>query len=88
VATPPPSEHTVADTGAETSQASSGAYPGTPRWVKTSAIVVAVLILLLIVAAVATGGQHGPMRHMPSGAPGGPGTLGHTQPAAQAIQRV
>jgi hypothetical protein len=50
--------------------AATARYPGTPRWVKMSAIVVLVLILLVVVVAVAGGGQHGPMRHMPAGAPG------------------
>ena len=45
-------------------------YPGMPRWVKVSGIVVLVVILVLVVATVASGGQHGPMRHAPSGDPG------------------
>jgi len=36
-----------------------------------SVIVVLALALVLVIAAVATGGQHGPMRHMPAGAPSG-----------------
>ncbi len=45
------------------------AYPGTPRWVKLSGIVVGVLILLvIIVILVGDGlGRHGPGRHMSSG---------------------
>ena len=74
--------------GAGPTRSSTTGYPGTPRWVKVFGIVVLALVLLLVVAAVATGGQHGPMRHMPSGAPGGPGALGQTSPAAQAIQRA
>lgn len=50
--------------------ADAAKYPGTPRWVKMSAIVVLVLVLLVVVVAVAGGGQHSPMRHMPAGAPG------------------
>lgn len=61
-------------------------YPGTPRWVKVFGIVVLVLILLVAGVMVAGGGQHGPRRHMPAGAPSGPG--GDTQPAAQALQGV
>jgi hypothetical protein len=38
-------------------------YPGAPRWVKVSAIVVAVLIALVVIALVA-GGGHGPGRHL------------------------
>ena len=45
-------------------------YPGMPRWVKVSAIVVLVVVLVLVVAMVASGGQHGPMRHVPSSDPG------------------
>lgn len=40
-------------------------YPGLPRWVKVSALVVAGLILLAVVAAFLLGGEHGPMRHAP-----------------------
>ena len=40
------------------------AYPGTPRWVKVSGIVVLVLVLLAVVIMVTgVGGQHGPWRH-------------------------
>lgn len=46
-------------------------YPGTPRWVKVSAIVVLVLALLLVIVMFAGGGNHGPGRHMPSGGAGG-----------------
>ena len=56
----------VPDAGAGASR-----YPGTPRWVKVSGIFVLVLVVLLVVAMAASGGQHGPMRHMPSGDPGG-----------------
>ncbi|MBI3972482.1 MAG: hypothetical protein HY332_14475 [Chloroflexi bacterium] len=63
------------------STTSAPAYPGAPRWVKVSGIVVLVLVLLVVIVIVAGGGQHGPRRHMPSGAPGG-----HTPPAAQAVQ--
>ena len=59
------------DTAPDPSREASERYPGTPRWVKVSGIVVLVVVLVLVVAAVATGGQHGPMRHMPSGAPVG-----------------
>jgi len=47
------------------------AYPGTPRWVKVSAIVVLVLILLFAIVAIVGGGNHGPGRHLPSGDAGG-----------------
>jgi len=46
-------------------------YPGTPRWVKVSGIIVIVLVLLVVIIMVTgVGGAHGPGRHMPSGAPG------------------
>ena len=39
-------------------------YPGTPRWVKVTGIVVLVVVVLAIVAALALGGDHGPGRHV------------------------
>jgi hypothetical protein len=42
-------------------------YPGMPRWVKVSGIVTLVLALLVVVVMLATGGSHGPGRHLPSG---------------------
>jgi hypothetical protein len=43
-------------------------YPGTPRWVKLSGIVVGVLTLLvLIIVLTGVGGPHGPGRHLSSG---------------------
>ncbi len=65
------------------STTSAPRYPGTPRWVKVSGIVVLVLVLLVVIVMVVGGGQHGPMRHTPSGAPGG-----DTPPAAQAAQQA
>jgi hypothetical protein len=50
---------------------SSNAYPGTPRWVKVSVIVALILGLLVVVIMVASGGSHGPGRHLPSGDAGG-----------------
>lgn len=45
-----------------------GQPPGMPRWVKASAVVVAVLVVLIIVVlATGIGGEHGPGRHSPSG---------------------
>jgi predicted small lipoprotein YifL len=54
--------------------------------VKVSGIVVLAILVLLVVAAIATGGQHGPMRHMPSGAPVGPAGSGGPPAALQAQQ--
>ncbi len=47
-------------------------YPGTPRWVKLSAIVAGALILLIVVLLfTGIAGRHGPGRHMSSGEAGG-----------------
>jgi hypothetical protein len=64
------------------STTSAPRYPGTPRWVKVSGIVVLVLILLVVIVMFAGGGQHGPGRHMPSGTPGG-----LASPVAQGVQQ-
>jgi hypothetical protein len=42
-------------------------YPGTPRWLKVGAIVATLVLLLVVLAMVLAGGEHGPMRHIPSG---------------------
>ena len=43
-------------------------YPGMPRWLKVSGIIIIVLVLLGVVIILAgVGGQHGPARHIPSG---------------------
>jgi hypothetical protein len=64
---PAASVNTVDDVDARSARGSSTAYPGTPRWVKVGGIVaLAVIVLVVLVMAVA-GGEHGPMRHMPSG---------------------
>ena len=76
--------NTGTNTGLAPSRTSTAGYPGTPRWVKVSGIVVLVLVLLVVIVMVAGGGQHGPGRHLPSGSPGGPG--GHTPPVA-GVQR-
>jgi hypothetical protein len=48
----------------ETQMADLPPYPGTPRWVKISGIVVGVLVLLVaIVLFTGVGGPHGPGRH-------------------------
>ncbi len=72
--------------GLTPSRTSTTSYPGMPRWVKVSGIVVLVLVLLVVGAMVVGGGQHGPMRHTPSGAPGAPGS--DTLPAAQVVQQA
>jgi hypothetical protein len=40
--------------------------PRTPRWVKVFGIIAIVLVLLVVGLMFFGGGQHGPMRHMPS----------------------
>jgi hypothetical protein len=53
-------------------------YPGTPRWVKVSGIVVGVLVLVaLFVVLTGIGGPHGPGRLMRSD-----GTGGQTPPSS------
>jgi hypothetical protein len=49
--------------------ADRGSPPGTPRWVKVSAIIAAVLVLLLVIVLLVSGG-HGPGRHLSGGAGG------------------
>jgi hypothetical protein len=44
--------------------------PGMPRWVKLSAVIVAVLVLLLVVVMLLSGSGHGPQRHRSDGAAG------------------
>lgn len=58
-------------------------YPGTPRWVKVSGIVVLVLVLLIVIMMVVGGGRHGPGRHMPSDGAGG-----YPSPIAHGVQRL
>ena len=73
-------------------------YPGTPRWVKVSAIIVIVLLLLVgIVLFTGIGGPHGPGRHMPSGGPPPAGVIagdrssggvgGHTPPTQPGVHQ-
>jgi len=50
-------------------------YPGIPRWLKVSGIIVIVAVLLVIIIMFIGGGQHGPGRHRPSSDSGG-----HTPP--------
>lgn len=64
------------------STTSTPRYPGTPRWVKVSGIVALVVILLVVIVMFASGGSHGPARHIPSGDAGG-----STPPIARVMQR-
>jgi hypothetical protein len=55
-------------------------YPGTPRWVKASGIVVGVLVVLaIIIVFTGVGGPHGPGRHTSSG-----DVIGQTAPSGVA----
>lgn len=56
--------------------------PGTPRWVKVFVSVVAIMVLLVVIMLFASGGRHGPGRHLPSG-----GTGGSTSPIAHTVQQ-
>jgi hypothetical protein len=49
--------------------------PATPRWVKVSGLIAAVVVVAIVILALA-GGQHGPGRHLPAG--DNPGS--HTPP--------
>jgi hypothetical protein len=40
--------------------------PAMPRWVKISGIAITVLVLLVVIMMLASGGTHGPGRHLPS----------------------
>ena len=66
MATPAPSTNAPGETDARASGGSSSVYPGTPRWVKVSGIIALILIVLVVVLLL-LGGQHSPMRHIPSG---------------------
>ena len=58
-------------------------YPGTPRWVKVFGIIGIVLVLLVVIIMFAgVGGEHGPGRHVPSGAPSG-----HAPPIEHGVQK-
>lgn len=44
---------------------------GAPRWVKVSGILAIALVLLIVIVMLASGGRHGPGRHLRSGDGGG-----------------
>lgn len=46
-------------------------FPGTPRWVKVSAVVAGILLLAAIAVAVLGGSEHGPWRHLSANAGAG-----------------
>ena len=49
--------------------------PGTPRWVKVTAVV-AIVVVVLVAVMLLVGGDHGPGRH------GGSGNGGDAQPSS------
>ncbi len=52
------------DTSDDTDVKSGHEYPGMPRWVKVSGIIVIVLVLLVVILLLTgVGGDHGPGRH-------------------------
>ena len=71
------------DTGVVPDRGAATAYPGAPRWVKTFGIAVLLVVLLVAAVMVASGGEHGPGRHMPSGG----AAAGQTPPAGQVAQK-
>jgi len=65
-----------------------GRPPSTPRWVKVSGIIVIVLILLVGIMMFASGGEHGPSRHVPSASVTESGdTSGHIPPTEHGTQQ-
>ena len=66
VTDPPSTAKTVASSDSTPARGPAAAYPGTPRWVKTSAVGVIVLLVVLVLIMALAGGEHGPGRHIPS----------------------
>ncbi len=46
------------------SNADVGDYPGTARWVKVFGLIAIVLVRLFVILMLASGGGHGPGRHL------------------------
>ena len=63
---PAASVNTADDMDARSARRSTTSYPGTPRWVKVGGIVALLMIVLVVLVMVMAGGDHGPMRHIPS----------------------
>lgn len=77
-----PKDEAGADPGHESAPGTPG-YPGAPRWLKVSGIVALILVLLLVIVMFASGGNHGPGRHTPSGGAGG-----DVSPVAYRVQQL
>jgi hypothetical protein len=56
------------ESAARSASTQAKTYPGAPRWVKLGAIVAVVVVVLVLVIVIVSGGEHGPVRHMPSAA--------------------
>lgn len=75
------------DTGDDTGAVPDRGWTRTPRWVKVSGIVAAVLVLLFVVMMFTGGGGHGPGRHTQPGDAPSPGVTessgvgAHTPPS-------
>jgi hypothetical protein len=63
---PASSVNTANDLDARSARRSTTSYPGTPRWVKVGGIVALLMIVLVVLVMAMAGGEHGPMRHIPS----------------------
>jgi hypothetical protein len=59
--------NTAEDVDARPGRAPGRAYPGAPLWVRVSGIITLLLTVLMILVMFIIGGDHGPMRHIPSG---------------------
>ena len=64
----PSSARRAEETAATSASRQAAAYPGTPRWVKLGAIVAVLVIVLVLAVMILSGGEHGPLRHVPSAA--------------------
>ena len=63
---PASSVNTADDIDARSERRSTTSYPGTPHWVKVGGIVALLMLVLVVLVMVMAGGDHGPMRHIPS----------------------
>ena len=64
----PSSARPADESGASARSSGAASYPGMPRWVKLGAIAVVIVVVLVLLVMVVSGGEHGPVRHVPSAA--------------------
>ena len=64
----PSSASPAEKSGASSPSSDAATYPGMPRWVKLGAIVAVLVIVLVLAVMILSGGEHGPLRHVPSAA--------------------